>query len=382
MIKLLEAIASEGKLHKSSPHLRDVDIFKPFFKDDSLIDLDAQDASNCTRRELLCRFLLLNATLDQGPDMEGVRQLLVNTLNNLYKKEIRILHTPKLFFDYLNEAISNIDFVHNNIIKERERDWQLRNNSKKHYNLFIDGTTQTLSYAVFRWGTPLAVPLTLNNIKNDNPQTFVDFLKSFSSSEKMSKEIKNNRKYGLGKAIGDKAAHLFAKWIIYSYPLLNSETDKSWGQYSYEVPFDSNAGRVLWRTGFFLHYVTEQELKNKQFIQEDKGKNKKKYLRITNCRGINVSQNIQEINIDNYNEICIECLKVVKSKPRKVELQRVPAALLYDKKQYTIGELDDGLMYIGTNFCFNHDKPKCSECPLKNICAGNINKKLITEYFT
>lgn len=381
MRELLEAIAHEGHEHKSSPHLKDVDIFKPFFEDDDLVNLDEQDDGNCTRRELVCRFLLLNAVLDQGPDMEGVRQLLVSTLNTLYKKRIRILHNPQLFFNNLDTAIETIDIVHDDVKRQREQDWQSRNNSKKHYNLFVDGTSQTLSYAVFRWGTPLAIPLTLSN-ENNNPQPFVEFLKSFASSEIMSHEIKDNKKYGLGKAIGDKAAHLFAKWITYSFPLLSSSVDDGWGQYSYEVPFDSNAGRVLWRTGFFLHFVTKKELKNKGFIQTKKGKKQKNYLRITNCRGINISKNVKEVNKDKYNELCVKCLKVAKKRPRKIEIQRVPAAILYEEKKYSVGELDDGLMYIGTNFCFNHDNPKCSECPLKDLCEGYKNKILITEYAT
>lgn len=382
MNQLLEAIASEGRNHKSSPHLKDVDIFKPFFNGDGLSNLDEIDASNCTRRELLCRFLLLNAILDQGPDMEGVRELIADTLNRLYKKGIRILHTPQSFFNELDTVIKNIDAVHDNLKKKREKDWQLKNNTKKHYNLFMDGTTQTLSYAVFRWGTPLAVPLILSNGDSENPQPLVDFLKSFPSSEIMSQQIKDNKEFGLGKAIGDKAAHLFAKWTTYTYPLLNSDTDNGWGQYAYEVPFDSNAGRVLWRTGFLLHYVTEEELKNKNFIQVGNGKNGKNYLRITNCRGIKISQNVQEINKEKYNEMCIKCLKVANRKTQKIELQRVPATLLFVNKKYTVGELDDGLMFIGTNFCFNHDNPKCSECPLKDLCEGYKNKKLITEYAT
>jgi hypothetical protein len=30
----------------------------------------------------------------------------------------------------------------------------------------------------------------------------------------MSQELKSNERYGLGKAIGDKACHLFAKWAV------------------------------------------------------------------------------------------------------------------------------------------------------------------------
>lgn len=381
MKKLLEAIASEGRKHKSQPHLQDVDIFKAFVNGNNLTNLDEIDSNNCTRRELICRFLLLNAVLDQGPDMEGIRQLLTETLNSLYKKDIRILHNPQSFFYNLDTVVDTIDAIHNSIIERREVEWQTKNNTTKHYNLFIEGT-QTLSYAVFRWGTPLSIPLTLSGNNTKSPQPFVGFLKSFRSSEIMSRDIKDNHKYGLGKAIGDKAAHLFAKWITYSFPLLTSSTDSGWGQYSYELPFDSNAGRVLWRTGLFLHYVTEEELESKNVIQPKNGKKGKNYLRITNCREMSISRNIEDINKDKYDKLCIDCLKDAIKRPRIIKLQRVPEALLYEDQNYTVGELDDGLMYIGTNFCFNHDNPECDKCPIKDLCKGYKNRNLITEYAT
>jgi hypothetical protein len=119
----------------------------------------------------------------------------------------------------------------------------------------MDNSKQVLGYAVYRWGVPLAVPyllekdLTKNNQQSTEP--LVDFLESFDSSEKMSQEIKDDERYGLGKAIGDKAAHLFAKWYIQTFSLCR-KNDVNWGKLSYEVPFDSNVGRVLFRTGFLL----------------------------------------------------------------------------------------------------------------------------------
>lgn len=298
---LLEKIAQIGKGNKSAPHLEDIEIFKSYYENGGLdiSKLDERDG-NCTRRELITRFLLLNAVLDQGPDMGGVRQLLADTINSLYRKEIRILHTPLSFFKELGIAINDIDDIHKIVKEARENKWRIDNNTTKSYNLFLDGTSQTLSYAVFRWGVPLAVPLALSSLNVDNVTPLLDFLEEdsveFSSSaENMSQKIKDHKKYGMGKAIGDKAAHLFAKWLVYTYPLTRKSNELSWGQYSYEVPFDSNAGRVLWRTGFFLHFATEQQFIKKEVIQKGSGKNGLDYLRITNSRELKATQNVEEV---------------------------------------------------------------------------------------
>ena len=165
-VKLIEVIAEIGSKNKSEPYIKDVEIFRHFFdKDFNLItnELNSLDG-NCTRRELITRFLLLNAVLDQGPDTEGVRQLLCDTINYLYRHEIRILHTPLDFFKELGIIITEIDNVHDIVKKLRAKKWARNNNSTAlKYNLFMDNTTQTLNYAVFRWGVPLSVPLILEN---------------------------------------------------------------------------------------------------------------------------------------------------------------------------------------------------------------------------
>ncbi len=83
-----------------------------------------------------------------------------------------------------------------------------------------------------------------------------------------------------------------------------------------------------------------------------------------------------------YESICIEYLKVRKRRLSKIEIQRIPNVLLLNT-DYGIGDLDDGLIYIGTNYCLNHDNPKCMDCPIKSLCVGSKrNNELITNYST
>ncbi|MCD6549207.1 hypothetical protein J7K41_00630, partial [Candidatus Micrarchaeota archaeon] len=375
--------------------LKDVEPFRHFFDNNGNLkynELDMIDGA-WTRREVLARYLLLSAVLDQGPDIHGVRELLKNVTNVLYRKEIRIFHRPIDFFRELNISINEILETHKSIKKIRAEIWAKYNKSNPNkYNLFfaqsqrgIISINQVLDYSIHRWGVPLCVPLLLEKDLRgrESFQPLIEHLESFPSSEIMSIQLKQHERYGLGSAIGNKAAHLFAKWYIHTFKL-STKKESGWSKWSFEVPFDSNAGRVLFRTGFFTILATLKDYEKWGVIQKNKGKGKTHYIRVTNIRGKKV-QNKKILNqqiIENYNKIITQHLKIRKRSSTLVEIQHIPNAILLNSK-YGIGDFDDGLIYIGTNFCFNHDKPKCKRCPLKDLCMGNNWKtKFIKNYRT
>jgi endonuclease III len=101
--------------------------------------------------------------------------------------------------------------------------------------------------------------------------------------------------------------------------------------------------------------------------------------------GISVSANVmpKEVSFayeaafsnDKNLELIIELLKF--------KNENINIAALVAMKNYSIADFDDGLMYIGTNFCFNHNNPKCEDCPIKDLCVGyNEDKSLIENYRT
>jgi hypothetical protein len=378
--EILIEIAKIGRSKSPSLVLNNLQPFKHFFnRDGNLIkeELDSLDGP-WSRRELIARYLLLNAVLDQGPDMEGVRLLLNKVINYLYQREIRILHRPLDFFKEIGISIDAILSSHDSVKKIRSALWARNNNSNPdRYNLFMDNSKQALNYAIFRWGVPLAVSLLLEK----NNDTLTGYLEKNPSSEIMSRKLKDDPKYGLGKAIGNKAAHLFTKWYVHSFSLSMNKSN-SWGKLSFELPLDSNAGRVLFRTGWLLNFMTLRELKNWEVVQEEAGKKRSHYIRVTNLRGYNCKIAMNDSDFFNkYKGISREYLKI-KANPRSVEIQQIPNALLLGTG-YGIGDLDDGLMYIGTNVCFNLEAPKCSKCSINNLCEG-YNKKhsLIKNYST
>jgi len=376
------------------PNLANINPFKNFFNGEFLNhnELDTLDGSY-TRRELLTRYLILNAVLDQGPDVKGVRILLEKVTNTLYRRGITIFHDPIKFFSNMGLVLKIINKQHEIVKRIRSSEWALKNNSDPNrYNLFFAQSqrgivsNQLLDYVIHRWGVPLSVPILLEDhpkfINSDEP--LVKLLESSPSSEKMSENIKkdvNFSNFGLGSAIGNKACHLFAKWYIYNFNLCKNN-DKSWSKWSYELPIDSNAGRVLFRSGFLLEMADLEYYNQKNVIINRKGKNKKKYLRVTNIRDIKVQSILNEHINKNYIEVAKNHLKVNKQTPRSYKIQIIPNAILYNS-EFGIGEFDDGLLYIGTNYCFNHSKPNCNQCPISHLCKGkNKNKELIKEYST
>ena len=377
---LLIEIAKIGRERQSRPFLSEIQPFKHFLdkRGELLInELDIQDGA-WTRREILARYLLLSAVLDQGPDMEGVRRMVTDVVNELYRKEIRIFHRPLDLFKEIGITVDNILKSHGAIKKIRATLWAESNKTNpEKYNLFMDNSKQVLNYTIFRWGVPLALPLLLEK----DGLSLVDYLEKWESSEIMSQQLKDNDRYGLGKAIGDKAAHLFAKWYVDSFRIVKNK-QKSWGILSYELPLDSNAGRILFRTGYLLHLTTLKDLENWEVIQKGGGKGGAHYIRVTNLRGNKSNLILKDSQFfKKYVSISHDFLKTSKN-PRTVEIQRVPNVLLLDTN-YGIKDLDDGLMYIGTNMCFNLEKPKCKSCPINKYCEGcKKNKKLIEDYRT
>lgn len=388
--ELVRAIAEQGKRHPRPPALGEVEAFAHFFRDDGALDvakLDARDGS-CTRRELILRFLALCAVIDQGPDMHGVRKLLIDVTNSLYRKEVRFLHTPISFFKELNISIDDVLENHANIKQLRAKAWaEVNQTNPEKYNLFMDGTKQVLDYVVSRWGVPLALPLVLDKRAPEEKRATAlnDYLESYESAEAMSIGLKSDEQYGLGKAIGNKACHLFAKWMVSSFNLAR-RADKAWGHFSFEVPYDSNAGRVLWRTGYLLNWARKEAYQSKDVIQSGAGKSGKHYIRVTNIRGMGVESDVSDNFKARYDDVVINHLKINRKSPRKVQIQIVQHVHLLgmlEETGLTPADFDEGLMHIGVEYCFNHSEPNCAECPVRDHCEGHDGKlDLIHDYRT
>lgn len=376
------AIAKVGRAHPNVPKPEHLAGFSAYLSSGNLdfSRLDLLDGS-LTRREKIARFLLLSAVLDQGPDIAGIRFMVIRVLNILHTQGMDILGDPAILMSRLSEVRQAIVASHEEAKELFAAAWAASNKSNaKKYNLFSDNAKQILSYVMFRWGTPLAVALSL---QLDRPGTspLMDHLEAFPSAERMSRDLKDGVEYGLGKAIGDKACHLYAKWICSSVPIVR-RTHNGWGHFGFEVPFDSNAGRVLWRTGFFDAVASRAEYQSWQVLQPYSGKGGATYIRVTNVREKAVSTPLPPDIIDTDRMLSVEYFHTHKLAPRHVEIQRLPHSLLFGTG-YTPADLDEGLIYIGTRFCLNTEAPQCVECPIRAHCFAHMSSPdLIANYRT
>ncbi len=401
--ELVLEIARIGRRYPAIPPVAQVEPLEHYFDHASgLLDhaaLDKRDGC-CSRREILTRFLLLMAVLDQGPDVVGLRHMLVEMTNFLYRREVRFLHRPADLFREIGIVVSELITTHETVRSARAAVWASDNQSKpERYNLlqYDNNQTKPLHYVVARWGVPLLLPLFLEQDPlpqfpfqhANNPTLLLDYLEHWDSAELMSRELKGHNRYGLGKAIGDKACHLFTKWVVSTFRLGRRYGEAGWGDFSYEVPYDSNAGRVLWRTGYLLHWADEDVYRRKEVLRPRKGKGKTTYIRVTDIRKVKATRVLTEEERDLYEQITRRYLGILKGRPRKTQVQLVQHIYLLKhslecpEDPLTVANFDDGLMYIGTRFCLNHAEPLCNRCPIRQICEGNQQRRrLITDYRT
>jgi hypothetical protein len=392
VFELVESIAKIGRDNPSRPDIFQIEFLRELYRPDGTIDNTLLDVKKdlWTPREIIARFLLLSAVLDQGPEITGVRMLLASVTNELYRRRIEFLHKPLLFFDSIQVVLSCISEQHRVVKNLRADIWAAENLSHpEKYNLFIDNSNQVLCYAVFRWGVPLALPLSLErqSASSDGYATaLLDYLEQWESAEQMSVQLKSHELFGLGKSVGNKACHLFAKWFVSSFQLSRRYGEPSWSDFSFEVPYDSNAGRVLWRTGYFLKWASEHRYEDWEVIQPGRGKQGHSYIRVTNIRGKSTSRPLPPSLRDIYTDISVRHLRSHRTAPRKVEIQRIQHVYLAARSaetRLTVANFDDGLVHIGTKYCLNHEKPLCSECPINGLCEGyQSNISLISRYRT
>ena len=369
----------EKNIKKDDLQIVNVNIFKKILNKDGTIDKQKylhKDHFNLEYNELLIRYILINAILDQGPDMEGVRILLCKTTNDLYDNGIYFLHEPSQFFKNIDFVFQTVQKNHQDVKKQRSKKWaKIQNSTPNRYNLFLDNSKQISSYVIGRWGPPLSIIQILINKK----KKLLDLFKEQESAELLSEFIKSDEKWGMGKAIGNKASHLLIKWIIFRYELIVTNEPK-WSQNSYELPFDSNAGRVLFMSGFFHYFLPSLNTeKGRKKILEYQKKEDKYFMYITNAfRGRYI-----EIDLDKKieNDIKIFLKKYFGVRPRKIQVQHI-INYFSSINNCKIGSIDDGLMCIGTKYCINRGNQHCKKCKINNECSGKNDNERKTRFYT
>ncbi len=374
LIKKLNEIGLEN--HKIDD-LSKILIFSPLFDESGTFDpskLQKCDSEGIKFSEILARYLLIRAVLDQGPDMEGVRMFLEGVINSLYNLGIKFLHNPSDFFSNLEKVFLVVKDEHVKVKNKRGKIWAKNQNSERanSYNLFLENSKQIPSYVMGRMGPPLAII----EILKEKDEELLDLFKKQKSAETLSKFIKEDEFYGLGKTIGNKAAHLLLKWLIYTYGILESDK-KEWTQNSYELPLDSNAGRVLFMAGFFDPFLNSLDNPD-EIIGFEKEKDNNYYIYVTRAFRGKRAENIDE---SEAKDIKVKISKLFSSNIRSIQVQWL-INYLSEVTESTVGAIDDGLMKIGTSYCINRGNQLCTTCEINMLCKSRSDQYRKAHYHT
>lgn len=316
-------------------------------------------------REVIARYLYLNAVLDQGRDSVGVHLLLSRVTNRLYEEfEIAYLDEPLQFFANLPKVIPVIEEEHAKVKAERGPLFPRITN----YSLYDQ--YRVTPWVAFRWGAPLGNILRFGQEGGG----LLDWLNQFPSGEVAATAIKSDPLFGLGGAIGEKASRLFVKWVAFTAQLA-----PAWPPNSYEVPLDANVGRVLMRTGYIFAFLDQEDMTKgatKPWTLQEDGK-------------VNLSaQSLNDRPLRRIEQIEDELMDLLERwglgrSRRYIRLMKTLNVLLAQARgnEAPVGQMDDGFMAIGRDICFNTD-PEISRCPLKDICiASHLVPELRTKFY-
>ena len=355
--EIIYIIANTGKRHFG---IHDVSRAKPINPILKKIKLGKSLAEK--EKDLIANFLYLNTVMDQGRDPEGVRDLLVRVTNISYRNNIRFLHNPNYFFKNPSFFSRILREEHQKVKKERTKILKIRA-----YSLF---DTKINPYTMHRWGT---VMLCLKKLIEAR-MSLLSFMKSARRANKVPNLIRNDAEYGLGNAIGYKATRLLIKWLIHTFGIIKGD-DLLWGKNSYEIPLDSNVGGIFMRSGLLFLFATEDELwQSNCWIRQRNGR-------------VNLSaQRLNDLRIKGNSFIINDLNKVLRKwGVRKKNMMKVINAFILRLERkgidISIGQLDDGFMHIGQNFCKNERLPLCIRCPLSGICIANNKESLLKRQY-
>ena len=357
--RIVELIAEVGRRNFDSHDVSACNVLKPILDKRKRGKGITEDEAN-----LLANFLYLNAVLDQGRDPKGVKQMLIGVTNRAYQRGIRYLHDPDEFFKHVGDLVELIAEEHERVKMIRRPETGIQA-----YSLW---GTRVNPYTMHRWGTVL---LCLKRMA-DNGLTLLTYINQAGKAENVPRLIRDDETYGLGDAIGWKAARLWVKWITHTFGIVRGDP-LLWGPNSYEIPLDSNVGGVTMRTGLLFLITNERDLRETQcWIKQADGRINLSAQRLN-----------QEIAIPDNFPLDRELREVLRAwgQRRRNFIRFLNAFVLHLQRQaaeVSIGQLDDGFLHVGQNFCHNDSAPDCPRCPLRTVCKANTQEpELKTKYY-
>lgn len=357
------------------------------------------DAS-ITNRELLLRYLLTRAIVDQGSDTVGAEMWHSELIIRCYQRAppIRLLHRPVETVSNYESVVVIADAVRDWVVSERATLWAAaspRRSIGQYTPYNVDGMLggkQTHWFLAARLFPALllahALPGGLTEIVfGSGPRD--------ERPVEMARRLRGDRRLGLGWSLGDKAADLFAKWAVGTLRLTPEEL-RPWTSADTVIPMDQRIGRVMMRCGFMdeLFGAPRLLLRTPMFQYRGTGRapadgvslpEAPYYLRVMEFRrtaAVNPQSPVGRWFASYWRSI-YPSRRTPAIRPQDA-LSLLCAALNAEPgESLTPVEVDDLFMEIGERWCTDQN-PRCEECPLASACQANTDptKGALKRYFT
>jgi hypothetical protein len=359
--------------------------------------LSTESEKGVTFREVLLRWLITRAIVDQGSDIVGVEKWHSGLINDCYGVGIRLLHDPIRALVRYEEIVEIADRQRLEVTEMRAQQWADGSPGRKvgQYTPFnVDGMRGGKQAHWFVSARML--PGLLVGFLSGGGLTQHVFGNAMSETpSEMARRLKNDAVRGLGWSMGDKACDLFAKWAIGTFRL-GEGLEIPWLPEDCPLPMDQRIGRVLLRTGFmdeFFDVSRVMSIKSNGFVSTSKPLQERPvafgpipngpwHLTVMNFRRNSKVKNDHLITW--LNEVASESHAI---KPKRWGPQDVLSMLCRSYNQshenlVTPVELDDFLMNIATP-CSDND-PVCVDCLLTEVCQANNEPTMssLKKYFT
>lgn len=350
------------------------------------IELDRVDfESGVSNREVLLRYLLSRAIVDQGSDIAGVEKWHSVLLGECYKSGFRILHAPDDFVNNYQRILEIASETRDNVVASRAAPWAAGGKNRKvgQYTPFnVDGQRGGIQAHWFL--SARLFPALLLSVAHAGGLVDLVFSKmSTESPIEMSRRLRQDRVIGLGYCIGDKACDLFTKWTLGSYRLTAGLLN-SWAPADSPIPMDQRIGRLMTRFGLMDEFfgVTRMMSSTRFGFTPDDAQPRPSalgssipvgrwFLRVMDFRRkAKVEAAAPKLWLENEWRRFGGSGRPPKFGPQDVVTILCKSLSEYSGVDVTPVEIDDQLMRLGGSVC-KDDLPECNDCSLSSSCQAN-----------
>lgn len=237
--------------------------------------LESDAGGGVTVREVLLRWLITRAIVDQGSDIEGVNLWHHGVVDGCYSIGLQFLHDPAQLFGRYQEFIAIATAERDRVVNVRKTIWAAggSNRTANAYNVFTVDGQRAFHKHTHAFVAGRMLPGLLSSLVVKGGLTELVFGRAtVESPREMARRIRTDSTVGLGACIGDKACDLFAKWAVGTFDL-GAGLGIPWSRADCPLPMDQRVGRVLMRCGFmdeFFGVVAVASVKRQGFTPPGK----------------------------------------------------------------------------------------------------------------